>query len=250
MSQERETPRSEKELSPFTATGRELICRAGQEACNVNSVNVDPGHLVMAACRTYESVAYFLLLQMGVSIKELYQKLEEGFKKENIPLVELVKSGAVLPDMRNIKLSDKAKVALELAANLKKQLMELMDSQINSGHLLLGCIQEDEREFYGGGFFKQFGITFDQAREVYLRLPHDQRDLEMSNLTLLDFLRVQRAQGTTISLVETTTQETFPVEVIGQDFVVVRKSPTDLLLIPYNTPGLKFQIQLEHKPKK
>ena len=138
----------------FTERVRRVLAMAREESARLQNEYVGTEHMLLALIREGESVATFVLQQLGVDLPTIERRLEETVIRGN--------GGSAHPDL---PYTSRAKKVLELAMAEAK---DLAHSYIGCEHLLLGLIREEKG--IAAQVLAQAGVTLAAVRAETLRV--------------------------------------------------------------------------------
>lgn len=134
----------------FTQKVSDIIQFSRQEANRLKNSYIGPEHFLLSILKDSDNDAYKMLLQIKVNIETL--------EKELNTLLQQTEEAYTQPD--NIDFSLKATEVIKLAS---KEANELESSEVNTLHLLLGILKENENT--ASEILKDFGVFYMPIKE-------------------------------------------------------------------------------------
>ncbi len=132
----------------FTDRGRKVMSLARQEAQRLNSDMIGTEHVLLGLASEEGGVAHKALKVLGIDEAALRKEIERR-----------IKPAAPSGMLGQMPFTPRAKRMIELAG---EEASRMKSEWIDTGHLLLGIIREDEG--IAGILLKDVGVTIDRAR--------------------------------------------------------------------------------------
>ncbi len=137
----------------FTERARRAIVSAQEEAKTLKQNYVGTEHLLLGAIRESESIAVRVLENLGVSLDDVRERVEEEVEMGSAELTG------------HIPFTPRAKKVLELSL---REALKLGHNYIGTEHILLGLIRE--KEGIAARILEESGVSFESVQEQTVQL--------------------------------------------------------------------------------